>query len=241
MAQGAGTSRAAAPNSTELPPMPLEDELDQRRVAARGLMAPTDRRAIEDTIERLRMLQIAEHSLGVGETLPDFALPDAAGRVVTSDELLDRAPLVLAFFRGGWCPYCDRTLKVLEAARSVIEATGAVLVGVAPVTPAELARIAAEKGLSFPLLSDTDGALSRLCGLLYAMTPAQVAYYGGRRGIDVAARSAGVGWAVPVPATYVVARDGTVAYAFADPDWARRAEPDELATAANRLTRDGEG
>ena len=100
---------------------------------------------------------------------------------------------------------------------------------------------AAEKGLSFPLLSDTGGALSRLCGLLYAMTPAQLAYCGGRRGIDVAARSAGVGWAVPVPATYVVARDGTVTFAFTDPDWARRAEPAELATAAGRLAGDGEG
>jgi peroxiredoxin len=219
----------------------LNDDLQAIRAMSKASLDPADWAGLAATIEQLRMLQIAEHSLAVGEVLPDFALPDASGRVVTSDELLDRGPLVLAFFRGGWCPYCDRTLKALEAVRTAIEATGAVLAGVAPVTPAELARIAAEKGLSFPLLSDTGGSLSRLCGLLYAMTPAQVAYYGGRRGIDVAARSAGVGWAVPVPATYVVARDGTVVYAFADADWARRAEPDELATAAKRLTRDGEG
>jgi peroxiredoxin len=220
----------------------LNDELQAIRAMSKASLDPTDWAGLAATIEQLRMLQIAEHSLAVGEVLPDFALPDTSGRVVTSDELLDRGPLVLAFFRGGWCPYCDRTLKALEAARSAIEATGAVLAGVAPVTPAELARIAAEKGLSFPLLSDTGGALSQLCGLLYAMTPAQVAYYGGRRGIDVAARSAGVGWAVPVPATYVVARDGTIAYAFADPDWARRAEPAELATAAGKVSgRDGKG
>jgi peroxiredoxin len=219
----------------------LNDELQAIRAVSKASLDPADWAGLAATIERLRMLQIAEHSLGAGEVLPDFALPDVSGRVVTSDELLDRGPLVLAFFRGGWCPYCDRTLKALEAARSAIEATGAVLAGVAPITPAELARIAAEKGLSFPLLGDTGGALSRLCGLLYAMTPAQVAYYGGRRGIDVAARSAGVGWAVPVPATYVVARDGTVTFAFADPDWARRAEPAELATAAGRLARGGEG
>ncbi len=220
--------------------MTLNDDLQAIRAMSKASLDPADWAGLAATIEQLRMLQIAEHSLGVGEALPDFALPDAAGRVVTSDGLLDRGPLVLVFFRGGWCPYCDRTLKALESARPAVEATGASLVGVAPVTPAELARIAAEKGLSFPLLSDTGGALSRLCGLLYAMTPAQVAYYGGRRGVDVAARSAGVGWSVPVPAAYVVARDGTIAYAFADPDWARRAEPAELATAAGRLAGDGE-
>jgi peroxiredoxin len=213
----------------------LNDELQAMRAKFQAELDPADRDALAATIEQLRMLQIAEHSLAVGEVLPDFALPDAAGRVVTSDGLLDRGPLVLVFFRGGWCPYCDRTLKALETIRPSLEATGATLVGVAPCTPGELARVAAEKGLSFPLLSDTGGALARLCGLLYAMTPAQVAFYGGRWGVDVAALNAGAGWAVPVPATYVVARDGTVAFAFADPDWGRRAEPADLATAAGRL------
>ena len=222
--------------------MALNDELQAIRAMSKASLDPADWAGLAATIEQLRMLQIAEHSLGVGEVLPDFALPDAAGRVVTSDGLLDRGPLVLVFFRGGWCPYCDRTLKALETIRPSLEATGATLVGVAPCTPGELARTAAEKGLGFPLLSDTGGALARLCGLLYAMTPAQVAYYGGRWGLDIAALNAGAGWAVPVPATYVVARDGTVAFAFADPDWGRRAEPRDLATAAGRLgTGDGGG
>jgi peroxiredoxin len=218
----------------------LNDELQAIRAVSKASLDPADWAGLAATIEQLRMLQIAEHSLGVGETLPDFVLPDAAGRVVTSDELLDRAPLVLVFFRGGWCPFCDRTLRALETARPSLEATGATLVGIAPCTPGELARVAAEKGLGFPLLSDTGGALARLCGLLYAMTPAQVAFYGGRWGIDVAALNAGAGWAVPVPAAYVVARDGTVVYAFADPDWGRRAEPRDLAVAAGRVGgRDG--
>src|SRR3954454_1060905 len=127
--------------------MSLEDKLAKRRAAVEQRLPEAEREVIAGTIEDLRVRQVAEHSLGVGEALPDFALPDAAGRVVTSDELLDRGPLVLVFFRGGWCPYCDRTLKALESARPAVEATGAGLVGVAPVKPAELARIAAEKGL----------------------------------------------------------------------------------------------
>ena len=131
-------------------PLTLNDDLQAIRAMSKASLDPADWAGLAATIEQLRMLQIAEHSLGVGEALPDFALPDAAGRVVTSDELLDRGPLVLVFFRGGWCPYCDRTLKALELARPAVEATGAGLVGVAPVTPAELARIAAEKGLELP-------------------------------------------------------------------------------------------
>jgi peroxiredoxin len=218
-----------------LPPPRLNDELQAIRAAARERLPPALWDGLAATIERLRMLQVADQSLAAGELLPDFALPDAAGRVVTSDELLDRGPLVLAFFRGGWCPYCDFTLRALEAARPQLEAAGTVLAGVAPCQPAELARIAAEKGIGFTLLSDTDGGLARLCGLLYTMTPGQLAYYRDRCGLDLPAIAAGTGWQVPVPATYVVAPDGIVAYAFADPDWARRAEPLDLILAAGHL------
>ena len=210
--------------------MPLEDELDRRRVAARGLMASTDRRAIEDTIERLRLRQVAENSLAAGEVLPDFALPDATGRVVTSDELLDRGPLVLAFFRGPWCPYCDATLRALERVRPAIEGEGAALVGVSPLRPGALRAAALERGLGFTLLSDLDGRLSGLCGLRFEV-PEEHADFLRRLGVDLACLHAGAGWQLPIPATYVVSPDGVVRYAFADPDWSRRAEPDELVAA----------
>src|SRR3954449_6584454 len=134
--------------------MTLSDELERRRAAAAAEIAPDDARTIEDAIEGLRLRQGAEQSLRAGEPLPAFALPDAAGRVVTSDELLDRAPLVLAFFRGGWCPYCDAALRALERVRPALEELGAALVGVSPLRGEELRRAAEEKGLRFTLLGD---------------------------------------------------------------------------------------
>lgn len=214
----------------------LDTDLGSLRARSRAGMDPSAWAGMEAAIERLRMMQAAEHGPAVGDTLPDFELPDAAGRTVASGALLDRGPLVLVFFRGNWCPYCDLTLRALEAARPRLEEAGATLVGVAPVRPEELARTVAEKGLRFTLLSDSGGRLADLCGLLHAMTPEQVAFYRDGRGIDIPAAAAGTGWALPLPASYVVGRDGVVAHAFADADWARRAEPADLVEAVRALS-----
>jgi peroxiredoxin len=214
--------------------MTLSDELERRRAAAAASIAPDDLRTIEDAIEGLRLRQVAEQSLRAGETLPDFALPDATGRVVTSDGLLDRAPLVLAFFRGPWCPYCDATLRALEAARKDIEGEGGTLVAVSPLRPEVLRQGARERGLGFTLLSDTDGHLAGLCGVRFEV-PAEHAGFLLRFGVDLACLHAGAGWQLPLPATYVVDGDATVRYAFADPDWARRAEPAEIVATVRAL------
>src|SRR3954471_19940750 len=134
--------------------MSLEDELAKRRAAVGQRLPEADLKVIAETIEDLRVRQVAEQSLRAGETLPDFALPDAEERVVTSDGLLDRGPLVLAFFRGGWCPYCDAALRALERVRPAFEGLGATLVGVSPLRGEELRRVTEEKGLRFTLLSD---------------------------------------------------------------------------------------
>jgi peroxiredoxin len=216
--------------------MSLEDELAERRRRVAGVVSAEDQRTVARTIERNRMLQLVEHSLEVGDTLPDFRLPDPSGRATSSDELLDRGPVVLAFFRGGWCPYCDATLRALEAARPAIEAPGAQLVGVAPEKPTELARTAAVRGVGFLLLSDAEGAYAELCGVRYEVPEAHVAFYR-RLGIDLAARHGGAGWSLPLPATYVVGRDGVIVYRFVDPDWSYRAEPAALVEAVEALTK----
>jgi peroxiredoxin len=207
--------------------MSLEEELARRRREVANLMRAADQRVVDQTIERNRMLQLAEQSLEVGETLPDFELPDRAGRMMSGNDILDRGPLVLAFFRGGWCPYCDATLRALEAARPSIEAAGATLVGVAPESPEQLERTASARGLGFLLLSDTNGAFAGLCGIRYEVPVAHIDFYR-RMGIDLERRHAGASWSLPLPATYVVAQDGIIRFRFIDPDWSYRAEPDAL-------------
>jgi peroxiredoxin len=214
--------------------MGLREKLDALRQRLRPSLDPEDRAAVDGAIERLGMLQIVEHGLAAGDTLPDFALRDSAGRSVTSDYLLARGPLVVNFFRGGWCPYCSLALQAFDEALPDINDLGAELVAVSPLKPEELARTAEERGLRLLMLSDPADTYAKVCGVHYEMTEGQAALYR-KRGLDLDALNAGAGWEVPVPATYVVGRDGVIAYAFADADWSRRAEPAEVLAALRRL------
>jgi peroxiredoxin len=213
----------------------LNDKLQALRAKSIARLDQHVWSGLSAAIERLRMMQLAEHSLAAGDVFPDFELPDETDRLVSSAELLDRAPLVLVFFRGGWCPYCSATMAELERIRPEIEAAGAALIGIVPARKEELARIRAERGLGFQLLSDQGGRLARLCDVSYSMSTAQIAYYRDLCGIDIPALAADTEWELPLPATYVVGRDGVVTYAFAAADWAERAEPQAILEAVRVL------
>jgi peroxiredoxin len=198
--------------------------LGERHMAA---LPERDRLDFRDELDRLRMLRIAEEGLGVGDHLPDFALADGAGRIWTSQELLDRGPLVLALFRGGWCPYCELTMAALEEARPAIEALGARPVGVMPEPARQLAGTARARGLAYLLLSDPANRFARMCGLAYELSPGHVRIHR-ERGRDLPRLHGDTTWRLPVPAVFVIEPDARVAYAFSDADPARWPDPEEL-------------
>ncbi|MFO1037897.1 MAG: peroxiredoxin-like family protein [Geminicoccaceae bacterium] len=214
--------------------MSLKDALDAVRQASVARHDPRLRQMFDAAVERLRMVQIAEHAIGVGDMIPDFDLPDAEGRRYRSGEILADGPLVLVFVRGGWCPYCDMALKALDEASSEIAAAGATLVVVTPERQEVMARTAAEKAPHLTLVSDSNETYAALCGLTFTMPEDIVAFYTSQ-GRDLPSRHAGAGWELPVPAAYVVARDGTVVAAHVDPDWTVRAEPADLIAAVRAL------
>jgi peroxiredoxin len=217
--------------------MSLEEKLAAVRRAIASRLSPDGRRTVAATIERNRMLQLAEQSVRIGDTLPDFALPDADGRIVSSSELLDRGPLVVAFFRGEWCPYCDVALRAVDTAWPAVRDAGASLVGILPEKPGLLRSTAESKGIGFPLLSDADNRFSALCGVRYTVPEEHIALYRSV-GIDLGERSGTGEWWLPLPAAYVVGRDGVVVEAFVDPDWSYRAEPEELVRVVAALRRE---
>jgi peroxiredoxin len=218
--------------------MTLQAKLNECNAQLLQSLDPADRRELEDAIDRLRMLQIVEQGLTVGDVLPDFALPDPDGRTVTSEELLARGPLALAFFRGPWCPYCSLALEALDQARPAIERLGASLVAVAPMPEEEIRRLAAERGLELRMLSDADAAYATICGVRFEMTEGGTALYrrlAQRFGLEIPRSDAESGWELPIPAPYVADRDGVIRYASADADWARRAEPADIVSTVARL------
>ncbi len=218
--------------------MRLRDKLAECNAQLLQVLDPVDRKALEDTIERLRMLQLVEQGPSVGDLLPDFALPDAGGTIVSSEELLARGPLALAFFRGPWCPYCSMALQALDEVRPTIENLGASLVAVAPMPVGELRELVADRRLGLTLLSDLDGRYAQVCGLAFEMTEEGKGLYqrlAARFGLEIPGLGPDLDWQLPIPATFVTDRGGVITYAFGDADWARRADPEAITVAVQRL------
>jgi peroxiredoxin len=180
-------------------------------------------------VSELEAADVAHASLKAGQKMPAFTLPNTEGELVTSDQLLARGPLVLSFFRGGWCPYCCYELAALQEIHGELKRRGATLAAVTPDTAGALARDKNDHHLDYEVLSDVDNGVALLFGLTF-IVPDFVRRLWLDLGIDLAERhgnSTGV-WMLPVPATYIIDATGAIRHAQVDPDFRRRMEPTEI-------------
>ena len=183
--------------------------------------------AYDDFLARLDRAEVAVHALRAGDAMPPFLLPNAEGRLVASEDLLQRGPLVVTFFRGGWCPYCVMTLDGLEAALPEIQGAGAVLVTLTPETGGRTLATKRALSLSYEVLADVDNVVAMQFGIVFRMPEMYLALLM-RAGIDLAERQGNPGWLIPIPATYLVGRDGVIRHAWINVDFTQRAEPSEI-------------
>ena len=191
--------------------------------------APAVFEAYTRFVRELEAADVAHGALGVGQKMPAFMLPNSEGELVTSDQLLVRGPLVLSFFRGGWCPYCCYELEALQKIHPDLKARGATLAAVTPDTAVALARDKNDHHLDYEILSDVDNGLALLFGLTFRV-PDFIRQLWLDLGIDLAMRhgnSCGT-WMLPVPATYIVDENGNIRHSQVDPDFRRRMEPTEI-------------
>jgi peroxiredoxin len=208
--------------------MSLKEQLAEYR-AAWHKRVPAERQAIMARhIEQLRNGVIARTILKVGDRAPTFALPNATGGIVDVRTLLQKGPVIVTFYRGGWCPYCNLELKAFQEVLPEIKAAGASLVAISPEKPDDTLSTTEKNALAFEVLSDVGQKVGRAFGLVYEFTDELRSAYQGF-GLDIPARNGAPGeWALPVSATYVIAGDGTIIYAYADPDYRDRADPREV-------------
>ncbi|MEM7760977.1 MAG: peroxiredoxin-like family protein [Cyanobacteria bacterium P01_A01_bin.40] len=176
--------------------------------------------------------QLAENSLRVGDKIPNFTLPNAVGEEVTLESLLNQGALVISFYRGGWCPYCNLELRALQQALPEIEAQGATLVAISPETPDNSLSTKEKNELSFEVLSDRGNVLAKQLGLVFTLPETLRPIYN-NFGIDIPAYNGDTTFELPLPATYVVAADGKVIYRFANADYTARPEPKAIIEALN--------
>ena len=177
---------------------------------------------------------ILEQTLKVGDTIADFTLPNATGQPVSIKELLTKGPAVIAFYRGGWCPYCNLELKALQNALASIQETGATLVAISPETPDNSLTTQEKNELAFPVLSDVNNQVARQFGLVFKLPASLLPIYQ-NFGIDLVAYNGNDHFELPIPATYVVQPNGQIVYAFADVDYTKRAEPSAIVDALKGL------
>ena len=178
--------------------------------------------------------RLAEKSISTGDKLPNFSLPNALGEEVTLKSLLSKSALVISFYRGGWCPYCNMELRALQQALPEMEARGATLVAISPETPDSSLSTKEKNELSFEVLSDRGNVLARQLGLVFTLPESLRPIYQ-NFGIDIPAHNGDTTFELPLPATYVISADGTVVYSFASADYTQRLEPLEIVKALDKL------
>jgi peroxiredoxin len=176
----------------------------------------------------------AQRAKQAGDRAPDFVLNDPDSKPVSSRDLLKRGPLVLTFYRGVWCPYCNLELQALQASLPEIAARGASLVAISPQTAPNSRRSQRENKLSFPILSDTKSDVADAFGLRFALPDYLIDVYKSFKN-DLPATNSDPAWVLPMPARYVIGRDGIIAYAEINPDYTHRPEPEEMFPVLDRL------
>jgi peroxiredoxin len=173
--------------------------------------------------------------LSVGDEAPDFELPDATGRQVRLSDLLRDGPVVLSFYRGEWCPYCNLTLHTWQQRLDDLSNAGGRFVAVTPQRPSDALSLTEKHQLAFPVLSDETQDVIRAYKLHFDLPSALKDLYGNAWGLDLTEQNADGSWSLPVPGTFVVDRDRKIRFAFAWADYRVRAEPDEVLAALRSL------
>lgn len=173
---------------------------------------------------------LTAQALAVGTRAPMFRGRDAAGRRVDLQQLLKKGPVVLYFYRGQWCPYCNKQLSQLQDSLQQLTAKGAQVVVVSPETPANIGKTVAKTKAGFPIVHDQDFAIMKAYHAAFTVQPDVVSKYRGF-GVDLLAANGAAEAVLPVPATYIVGRDGTIKFVYFNPDYRQRVSVRAVAAA----------
>jgi peroxiredoxin len=206
---------------------PLYEILAERKILI-AKYVPLETQAIHtQAVAELRLRNIAATVLPIGAKAPAFKVPDHEGNVVSSSELPAKRKLVLCFIRGRWCPFCVGQMEAMNLVLPQVERAGAALVAISPQTVKQSFFMHDQHQFRFPLLSDAGNKVARQFGLTYRVPASQEAVYR-RAFVNLPFTNGDDSWELPIPATYILDRDGTIVYVSANEDYAERPEPAEI-------------
>lgn len=197
-------------------------------------MVPAERLAVvQSAMDEIRTSGAGAHALKAGDPSTMFELPDGDGMIWRSEDLLRSGPLVVVFYRGRWCAYCNTQLAALQEIHGAIAAAGASLIAISPQTQKHSYMTRDMHKLRFPVLSDAGNQMARQFGLAYRVPPALQAIYESIF-TKLPGYNGDASWELPVAATYIIRPDGTISYARVDTDWRQRPDPQEILAALSQ-------
>ncbi len=207
--------------------MNLTEELQNYRKQFLTKVSEEVQAKMSQATQNLASSGVVDSSLKVGDKVPDFFLPNATGKRVDLQKLLKLGPVVISFYRGKWCPYCNLELRAFQKKLPEIQALGASLVAISPQTPDNSLSTVEKNELSFEVLSDVGNQVARQFGLIFTL-PEELRPIYETFGIDLPAHNGDKKFELPIAATYVVAPDGTIVLSFVNADYTQRLEPQEV-------------
>jgi peroxiredoxin len=216
------------------PDGPVRKELKEFLEKSAKTTPQETQRIYAEGIEEVRRSGVLDTALKVGDKAPDFELPDAVGKSVKLSDLTAKGPVVVTWYRGGWCPYCNIALRGFTKALPEIRSAGANLVAISPETPDSALNTVQKNQLDFAVLSDRDNKVARTFGIAYKV-PGAVIESLKKSGRDLARLNGSDSGELPLGVTYGIDSDRTIRYAFLDSNYRRRAEPADVIAAIKTL------
>jgi len=209
----------------------LQDQLDEITANTRHLVQQERLAVGERAVSELFASGIEDRILPVGAAAPEFALNDATGRLVRSEDMLALGPLVIKFFRGRWCPYCVTELEAWRDLYGRLRERDGLMVAISPQTERQSDFMCGQHGLPFPVLRDPGNVVAEKFGLVYTVPEYHRIYYRSVL-VNIPFVNGDDSWRLPIPATYVIGKDHKVLFAEAHADFRVRPEPEEALVAA---------
>lgn len=213
----------------------LKEQTDAK-IAEGRKKNPEFMKGVDDIIIEAKAFQQGDKAIKIGEKAPNFELPNALGAPISLSNLLIEGPLVITFYRGSWCPYCNLQLRALQGKLPEIQKLGATLVAISPEVPdASMTKNEISK-MEFVVLSDQDANVASQYGVAWEVPEFLLEHMRIDRNLDLKKINNGNSSILPIPATFVLGIDGIIRWSYVNVDYRTRSEPEEIIEALKNLS-----
>ena len=212
----------------------LKEQTDAKIEAGRQAN-PEFMKGVDAAIQNAKEFEQGANALKIGQKAINFELPNQEGKAVALKDLIAKGPVVVTFYRGDWCPYCNLQLRALQARFEEIEALGATLVAISPQIPDGSLTKSEISEMTFTVLSDQNAKVASQYGVAWEVPEFLLDHMRVDRSLDLEKINNGNGSVLPIPATFIVGTDGIIAWNYVNVDYRTRSEPEEIVEALKKL------